>query len=102
MRVTPTRVGHPDYRSCHFSCQRARAVARGPEPVATRALSCQCSEQQLQTELANAWIVGIRDYPKYGAVDIAAWRLKLRMVEDIEELRPKLQPHTFRKFRVLE
>jgi hypothetical protein len=56
-----------------------------------------CSlEVELQSQLPDSRIVGTLDAAKPRTADGGAWILKIRAVEDIEELRPELQFETLR------
>src|SRR6185436_18240048 len=60
-----------------------------------------CSlEIQLEAKLRNASITGGQDLTKAGAVTRDIRRSKIRVVENIEELSPELNPHSFRDVKV--
>jgi hypothetical protein len=51
---------------------------------------------KLRTDLADAWVAGLRNVTEGCAADVPARVSELRMVEYVEELSSKLQGHCFR------
>ena len=60
-------------------------------------------EVQLETELDESWKVDlVRDHAKIGAAESPVGRPKLRVIEEVKELRPKLEVDVLGDRRSLE
>lgn len=66
-----------------------RYASRAPEQCPTP--SFRISEQKLKSDLSYTWIHGRRDQPKGRIDNVALWRAKISVVEDIEELDAELK-----------
>jgi hypothetical protein len=51
--------------------------------------------EELGTDLPDARIAGARDHSEAATVDVAAWILELRVIENVEEFDPNLEGHVF-------
>ena len=59
-------------------------------------------EKELQRQLTDPWITRRSNISKGRVINVAAWIIKLRMVEDIKELQAKLQCHRFPNVRIFQ
>jgi hypothetical protein len=48
------------------------------------------SEQEFQGDLSDSWVSGLGDISEVTVQDVARRIVELRVVEDVEELRPEL------------
>lgn len=60
------------------------------------------SEKNLHRQLANSWITRAKDHTEGTGVDVSVWIEELRMVEDVEKLRPELGTHALRDFGIFQ